>query len=363
MSNALNKENIKQEVIELLRTLVEVPSVTGFEDSVREKIIELLQPTDIQISTDNIGNLYATAPGIENKESPLPHIMVCAHMDEVGFIVSNIDEEGFIYLFPLGGIPEYLGAGEWVSLHTDRGIIQGGIGIHPPHLPFSGTQEFFVDVGAQNREQVQRMGISVGTAVTFSHNFHQLNKNRVMARCLDNRVGCAILIVLLQQISANRIEANVTGVFSSTEEHGMLPGNNSHAIGSRGALVAAMKLQPDFSIIVDSIVCSDIPGIPSHMRQICLGKGVALRLVDDLAIMRQQMRMFLKNIAVKENIHIQEGISRSYTDASVIQLADVPVATLGIPLRYAHSPAQIADLDDIMQTLHFINAIIKKVAH
>jgi endoglucanase len=350
---------IKEQLGDLLQELVEVPGVTGFEDGVRQKIASLLQPAGAQTSTDHTGNLYATIPG-QNGGDGHPHVMFCAHMDEVGFVVNNIDPDGFIYLYPLGGIPDYLGPGEWVALHTEYGKVYGSIGIHPPHLPVSGRREIFVDIGVQSRDQVLQTGISVGTPVTFSHNFQRLYKNRVMGRCLDDRMGCAALVLLLRELAKNRPRVTVTGVFSSTEEHGMLPGSGPAPVqGSRGAMVAAMKLRPGFAVVVDSMVCSDIPGIPPHLRQIRLGGGVALRLVDDLAIMRPQMRAFLKKVAAGACITVQEGISRSYTDASVIQLADVPVATLGIPLRYAHSPAQVADLGDIAQTCLLMEAIVQ----
>lgn len=359
MAVNFNKESLGNEIVELLQELITVAGVTGFEDAVREKITALLRPGGAHISTDHMGNLYATVPG-KNKSgnSTSPRVMICAHMDEVGYVVSNIDDRGFIYLYPLGGIPDYLGPGEWVSLHTGSEVIQGSVGIHPPHLPVTGQKEIFVDVGAEDRNEVLQMDISVGTPVTFSHGFRQLNRNRVLGRCLDDRMGCALLTALLRKLSADPIEAEVIGVFSSTEEHGMLPGSGPSGVhGSRGALVAAMKMRPDFAVVVDSMVCSDIPGIPSHMRQIRLGRGAALRLVDDLAIMRPPMRSFLKKVAQTADITIQEGISRSYTDASVIQLLDIPVATLGIPLRYAHAPAQIADINDLVQTLLFIHAI------
>lgn len=348
---------MKEQLVELLRELVQVPGVTGFEDGISQKIAGQLKQSGIQTGTDHAGNLYATVPGTGGDGRP--RVMICAHMDEVGFVVSNIDPGGFIYLYPLGGIPGYLGPGEWVVLHTEGGEVHGGVGIHPPHLPVSGQREIFVDIGAQSREQVLQKGITVGTPVTFSHNFRRLDKDRVMGRCLDNRMGCAALVLLLRELASTKPPVTVTGVFSSTEEHGMPPGSGPGPVqGSRGALVAAMKLRPGLAVVVDSMVCSDIPGIPPHHRQIRLGGGPALRLVDDLAIMRPKVRAFLKKVAGEAGITVQEGISRSYTDTSVIQLADVPVATLGIPLRYAHSPAQIADLGDIAQTCLFMKAIV-----
>ncbi|KAF1085562.1 Aminopeptidase YpdE [Sporotomaculum syntrophicum] len=355
-------EALREEIIELLQELIDVAGVTGFEDAVRAKILTLLKATGAACSTDNMGSLYVTVPGEGQDGSRLPRVMICAHMDEVGYLVGSIDDQGFIYLFPLGGIPENLGAGEWVSLHTAATVIQGCVGIYPPHLPVTAQQEIFVDVGAQSRDEVLHMGITVGTPVTFTHGFKQLNRNRVAGRCLDDRMGCALLIALLRRLSAHPVAAEVTGVFTSTEEHGMLPGGGQANVhGSRGAQVATMRLRPDFAIVVDSMVGSDIPGIAPHLRQIHLGQGVALRLADELAIMRPPMRAFLNEVARSTGITLQEGVSRSYTDASVIQLFDVPVATLGIPLRYVHAPAQIADLGDLIQAMHYMQAIVENI--
>jgi len=356
----VDHEALKIELIELLQELINIAGVTGFEDQVREKIIALLLPSGAPYRTDYMGNLYITVPGKNSSDSKLTRVMICAHMDEVGYLVSSIDEQGYIYLFPLGGIPEYLGPGEWVSLHTGTAVVQGCVGMYPPHLLAQGQQEMFVDVGAQNRDEVLQLGISVGTPVTFTHGFQQLNQNRLMGRCFDDRVGCAILIALLRRLAANPIEAEVTGVFSTTEEHGMLPGSGKANVhGSRGAQVATRQLRPDFAVVLDSMAASDIPGIPSHQRQISLGHGVALRLVDELAIMRPPMRRFLKELAGTAGITIQEGLSRSYTDTSVIQQFGVPVATLGIPLRYVHAPAQIADIGDLVQTMQLLQAIVQ----
>ncbi|WP_027363662.1 M42 family metallopeptidase [Desulfotruncus alcoholivorax] len=354
--------SIADEIFGLLEELIAIPGVTGFEDAVRDKLVTLLPASGITVGSDNMGNLYATLTSSDSGDNK-PKVMLCAHMDEVGFVVSSIDSEGFIYLYPLGGVPDYLGPGLWVRIHGSGGDIYGSVGIHPPHLPVTGNREIFVDVGASSRQEVLDMGIEVGTSVTFARDFRRLKGDRVMGRCLDDRVGCAILVALLRHLAGKKVGASITGVFSSTEEHGMLPGSGPAPVtGSRGALVAAMNLKPDFAIVMDSMVCSDIPGIPRHMRQIRLGGGAALRLVDDLAIMRPRMRLFLQNVARNNNIQIQQGVSRSYTDTSVIQLADVPVATLGIPLRYAHSPGQIADLGDMAGIFNFVSAIVQNIS-
>jgi len=362
LSCAPGLEKVKEELAALLDELVNVAGVTGFEDAVRHKIAALLEPTGAQLDTDHMGNLYAAVPGRGNERGNRPAVMLCAHMDEVGFVVSNIDAEGFIYLYPLGGIPDHLGPGEWVSLQAGETAVQGVIGMHPPHLPAAGGHSIFVDVGARSRDEVLQMGLDIGTPAIFTHSFRRLGSGRVAGRCLDNRMGCAVLIALLRRLPDSAAPAAVTCVFSTTEEHGMLPGSKPGPVyGARGALVAAMKLRPDLAVVVDSMAAGDIPGTPGHSRQIRLGGGTALRLVDDLTIMRPGMRSLLKKIAAANGIPVQEGMSRSYTDASAVQLAGVPVAALGIPLRYGHSPAQVADLEDMAQTLLFLQALLNNV--
>lgn len=344
----------REDIVKTLEALINIPAVTGFEDNLRDYIKKLVSPYT-KTEEDRMGNLIAYRKGAENGIK----IMLSAHLDEIGYVVRSIDTRGYLYLYPLGGMPETIGPGQWVSVHTERGPVPGTIGINSPHLPVSGTLPLFADVGAESRHQAMAMGVKIGDPVTTNYGFLRLNEERVMGRCMDNRIGCTILVTLLKLLAQTTRQANIYTVFSSTEEHGMHPGIPPAQVhGARGAFVAAQKIKPHFAIVLDTMVANDIPGLPEPEQLIRLGRGVSLRLVDDMSIMRPRVRKLARTVAEKNNIKFQEGVSRSFTDASVIQLADAAVCTLGIPLRYVHSPGQVASLSDIESTIKMITGII-----
>lgn len=346
---------LKENIAGILTSLCEVAAVTGHEDNLQKHIRKMISAY-ASSTVDALGNLTARHAGTGGGWK----IMLCAHMDEIGFIVRAIDTSGFLYLYPLGGIPSGLGPGLWVTVHAERGPVYGTTGIHPPHLPVSGSPPLFVDVGAGSRHQAMAMGIKIGDPVTVDCTFRRLNDERVMGRCLDNRMGCAVLIATLKLLAEkNNTKSDIYAVFSSTEEHGMHPGTPPEQVhGARGAYLAATTIKPDLAVVLDSMAASDIPGLPEHERLIHLGKGVSLRLVDDMSIMRPGMRRLARAVAEKYNIKFQEGISRSFTDASVVQLAGAAVLTLGIPLRYIHSPGQVASLTDIESAVQMVTGVI-----
>ncbi|WP_066640272.1 M42 family metallopeptidase [Desulfolucanica intricata] len=348
----------KEKLIRLLKKFIAVSGVTGFEDQIREQIRLEVEPFCENIIEDSMGNLIAsTSDGIQN-----PTVMICAHMDEIGYAVRAVDKNGYLYLHALGGVPKDLGPGEWVLVQSDKGAVPGVVGTLPPHLATGGDLLQFVDIGAGSKNEVFDTGIKIGDPVTFDRNLTMLGKDKVLGRCLDNRAGCAVVTMLLEMVKNMQIGVKVVGVFASTEEHGMMPeirGLEMH--GSRGAYAAAKSVKPDFAIVVDSMVCNDTPGIPERDTVVRMGKGPCLRLIDDLSVMRPGMRRFLTAIAEKNNIPFQVGISRSYTDASVIQLLNIPVATLGMPLRYVHSPGQLAHIEDLLNTIRFIYKIVQTI--
>jgi endoglucanase len=344
----------REDIIKTLESLVQIAAVTGFEDDLRESIKKKVAPY-ADTREDQMGNFTAVRRGTGDGLK----IMLCAHMDEIGFVVRSIDPRGFLYLYPLGGLPANIGPGHWVNVHTDRGPIPGTIGIHAPHLPVSGNPPLFVDIGAERRHQAMAMGIKIGDPVTVQYGFSQLNGERLIGRCMDNRIGCTVLVTVLKMLSQTHHKSSIFAVFSSTEEHGMHPGNPPAQMhGARGAYLAAQNIKPHFTIVLDSIAASDIPGLPESEKLIRLGQGVALRLVDDMAIMRPRVKRFARAVAERNNIRIQEGISRSYTDASMVQLLDTAVCTLGIPLRYNHSPGQVVSISDIESAIKMVTGII-----
>lgn len=355
-------------IVKSLETLNNIAAVTGHEDDIRNHIQQVAAPYATSITEDQMGNLIVHRKGAPGGLK----IMISVHMDEIGYVVRSIDQHGYLHLYPLGGMPEGIGPGQWIIVHTEKGPVKGATGIQSPHSPTTGTPSLFADVGAENKHQAMAMGIKIGDPVNINQGFSRLNNDRVLGRCMDNRAGCAILLAVLKLLAENHSNANagadskpnspradIYAVFSSTEEHGMHPGIPPAQVhGARGAFLAAQKIKPHFAIVVDTMIANDFPGIAEPDQVIKLGQGVALRLVDDMSIMRPRVRKLARTVAQKHNINYQEGISRSFTDASVIQLTGAAVCTLGIPMRYIHSPGQVASMADIESTIRLVLGII-----
>jgi len=291
-------------------------------------------------------------------------VMFVAHMDEIGWVVKKIDAQGFLHLYPLGGVPENILRGQWVRVITRKGPVLGAVVVKPPHLAASGETLQVVDVGADSAEEARSLGIEVGDQAVVDRRFALLsNSRRAIGRCFDNRMGCALLIHLLRHLAESGCDSSVVAVFSSTEEHGMGSHLRNFAVfgsGSRGAWLPAQEEKPDLAFVVDTNTCSDLPGVPEHDVMVRMGKGPVLRFLDDLTVLRREVRDFMLGVAKEEGIPVQIGFSMAYTDASVIQMAGVPVGVIGIPLRYLHSPAQILHLPDLLLALRWAAALARK---
>lgn len=342
-----------------LSELMTPAGVTGQEEAVADKIEELLGDLPVVKKQDAMGNLAA----VFNPQGR-PRVMFVAHMDEIGWVVKKIDPQGFLHLYPLGGVPENILRGQWVRVITRRGPVSGAVVVKPPHLAASGEALMVVDIGVDSAEEAQALGVAVGDQVVVERHFALLNNSqRAIGRCFDNRMGCALLIHLLRYLAASQAGCCVIAVFSSTEEHGMGSHSRNFAVfgsGSRGAWLPAQVGKPDLAFVVDTNTCSDLPGVPEHEVMVRMGKGPVLRFLDDLTILRREVRDFMLRVAEEEGIPVQIGFSMAYTDASVIQMAGIPVGVIGIPLRYLHSPAQVLHLPDLLLALRWAAALVKK---
>lgn len=342
-----------------LSQLIEIAGVTGQENPVAKKISDLLSMLPVNKKKDSLGNLTVTL----NPNSK-PKVMFVAHMDEIGWVVKKIDKQGFLHLYPLGGIPANILEGQWVSVTTQsKKIIPGAVVVRPPHLA-GGKTLTAIDVGADSIEETLKMGISPGDPVIIERHFTRMaNTDRAIGRCFDNRMGCALLIHLLHYFTEANLDYGLVCVFSTTEEHGMSDHSRNfslHGPGSRGAWLPAHTEKPDLAFIIDTTTCSDLPGSAEHEVNVQLGKGPVLRFLDDLTIIRPEMRQFMLEVAIEHGIPYQFGFSKAYTDASVVQLAGIPVGVIGIPLRYTHSPAQIIHLPDLLMALKWAVTLVKR---
>ncbi|WP_048601213.1 M42 family metallopeptidase [Rubeoparvulum massiliense] len=325
---------------DLFRRLTEAPGAAGFEDPVRQIMREELSKYTHEIVTDHLGSIF----GVRRDQSDGPTVMVAGHMDEVGFMVTRIDDHGFIRFQALGGWWEQVLLAQRVQLVTKKGIIEGVIGSIPPHnLSPEARQKpmemknMFIDVGADSREEAEQAGIMPGTPVVPICPFTPMvNPKKLMAKAWDNRYGCGLAIQLLRDIQ-NETLPNVLYAGANVQEE----------VGLRGAATAANMIQPDIFFALDASAAGDIPGGgPEAFGK--LGDGVLLRIYDRTMVTHPRLRDFVLDTAESNNIPYQFFISQGGTDAGRIHTSGmgVPSTVIGICSRYIHSHASIIHTDD-----------------
>ena len=329
------------EWIELIQTLVSAHGPSGDEGEVREAILRLAQPYGVEGETDTMGNLILHRPGHG------PKVMLCAHMDSIGLIVTHVEEEGFLRVGRLGGIsPQEM-------LYTPFRFRNGvrGVMAKEEKAAFGKLKldECYLDIGARDREQAGEM-VQVGdTAVYDSSTF--FNGDKVISPYLDNRISCAILLQVLGQLP-EALPCDLYLVFSVQEE-----------VGLRGAKTAAWAVEPDYALAVDVTDVDDTPGT-ERCGTVQLGKGAAVKMMDHSVICCPQVVEELTRLAQTHSIPVQRDILRSGgTDAGAIQVSRSGVKTGGVsvPCRYIHTPAEMADLSDVRACVDLLAAFVQAI--
>jgi tetrahedral aminopeptidase len=336
--------------LDLLKLLCETPGIPGREAAIRRVVLEKLAPLVDETSVDPLGNVIGLKRG-----SGGPKVMVAAHMDEIGFFVSHIDDSGFIRLHPVGGFDARLLPAQRVIIHgqnsqTFRGVIQfSGKPIHlldssemrPPKV-----EDLFVDVGMPADEV--RSSIEVGDMVTMDRSLEVVGE-AVVSKSLDDRVGVYVMIEALRR--AGDVSADIYAVATTQEE-----------VGLRGARTAAFSIEPDISVALDITLAMDIPDSKNQHVVTKLGAGPGIKIMDSSVISHPGLLQHFRDISAREEIPYQlELLPRGGTDAGATQLikgGNVAI-TLSIPARYAHSVNEMARIDDIEATTKLLAAFFR----
>lgn len=347
---------MKNKAISLLQELTEAHSVPGHEDEVRAIFVDELAECG-ELSTDRNGSVFCEAGSVG------PRVMLAGHMDEVGFMVQNITPDGFVQFVALGGWWEHNLLAQRVEILTRSGRkILGVIASLPPHfLPENQRRQvipldhLFIDVGAGNREQATaEFGISLGDPIAPCSAFTPLaGRDHFMAKAFDNRVGMAGVIqagqILTQSMHPNRL---------------ILCGTVQEEVGLRGAKTAANFAKPDIAIVLEGPPADDAPGFHRSDSQGCLGGGVQIRMFDPTAIAHPRLARLAIDTALEAGIRHQVTVRRSGgTDAGSFHLANhgIPSLVLGVPARYIHSHNAIIDINDYLQMLALVTALIRRL--
>jgi endoglucanase len=346
---AIKKEKID---LELMRKICEAPGVSGFEGPIRNILIPEFEKYCDEVKTDRMGNLIGLkrATRFITGEAPLK-VMVSAHMDEIGFAVRHIDEEGFIKIMALGGIDQRTILSERVIIHG-REDVHGFIAPKPNWilnedeknkvLPIS---ELVVDTGLSKAEIEKK--VSLGDPISFAADFEEFNCDMILGRNFDDRIGVYTLVEAMRRVGD--LGVDFYAVASVQEE-----------LGVRGAITASYAIDPDIGIAIDGSLASDIPYAKPEDRHCRLGQGAGIYLIDARTISDPLLVKFFINLAEQNNILFQINLGGG-TDASEMQRtkSGVRALTIGAPTRYMHSTTQLCHKTDIEETVRLLVAFLE----
>ncbi len=345
------------ETLAMLKDLTDAKGIPGNEREPREVMKKYITPYSDEISYDGLGSLIAKKEGNEAG----PKIMISGHLDEVGFMVTQIDEKGFLRFQTVGGWWSQVMLAQRVTVVTSKGDITGVIGSKPPHILSADARkkpvdikDMFIDIGASSREQALEFGVKPGDQVVPYFEFTVMNNEKMLlAKAWDNRIGCAIAIDVLKYLKNEDHPNVVYGVGSVQEE-----------VGLRGAKTAATMIKPDLAIAVDVGIAGDTPGISEKEALSKMGDGPQIILYDASMVSHKGLRDFVVGVADELSIPYQfDAIAGGGTDAGSIHitLEGVPALAITIATRYIHSHAGILHRDDYENAVKLIAEVIKRL--
>ncbi|HXC05257.1 MAG TPA: M42 family metallopeptidase [Bacteroidia bacterium] len=329
--------------VALLKKICEMAGAPGHEQRVRAFVQEQAKPFADSITTDNMGNVTVFRKGKKSKK-----VMVAAHMDEISFIVTHIDDNGFLRFIPLGGFDPKTLTAQRVIVHGKKDII-GVMGSKPIHMMSAEERakvvplsDYFIDLGLSKKE-VEKI-VRTGDVVTRQRELIEMG-NCVNCKSIDNRVSVFILLETMRELKTPPYD--VYAVFTVQEE-----------VGVRGAGISAMQIQPDFGFGLDTTIAFDVPGAKEHEKITSLGAGAAIKIMDSSTICDYRMVRYMREVADKHKIKYQEEIlPAGGTDTAGIQRMTPGGSISGaisIPTRHIHQVIEMADKSDIRASIDLL---------
>lgn len=340
---------------EFLVDLLNARSPSGYEMEAQAVVDRYVQPSADEYRKDGIGNRIATV-----KSDKGPTLVMTGHMDELGLIITYVDEKGYLYFDTVGGIDLSTISGRRVSILTQKGVVTGVTGRRAIHLlnaeerkKLPEKQNLWIDIGAKDKEDALKR-VQIGDVAVYNQSFEMMTGSIGIARAFDNKSGCYVVCEALRRLAADRegLDATVVSVATSQEE-----------IGCRGARAVATGVKADFAIAVDVGHATDHPECDNRrFGENILGKGPILTRGANV---NPLMFRKLVEIAEKEKIPYQvEADPRpTATDGRELQMGPggIPTAVVSIPLRYMHTPSEVVDLQDIENTVRLLVAYAKSL--
>ncbi|WP_062355266.1 M42 family metallopeptidase [Bacillus kwashiorkori] len=346
------------ETLMMLKDLTDAKGIPGNEREAREVMKKYISSYANEITTDGIGSLIAKKDG----QADGPKVMIAGHLDEVGFMVTNIDDRGFVRFQTVGGWWSQVMLAQRVTIVTSNGdTVTGVIGSKPPHIlspearkkPVD-IKDMFVDIGATSKEEAKAWGVSPGDMIVPYFEFTVMkNEKHLLAKAWDNRIGCAVAIDVLKNLQKENHPNVVYSVGAVQEE-----------VGLRGAKTAAYQIEPDIGFALDVGIAGDTPGVTEKEALGKMGKGPQIVVYDASMVSHKGLRDFVTGIADELQIPYQfEAIPGGGTDAGSIHLTKtgVPSLAITIPTRYIHSHAGILHRDDYENTVKLLTEVVKRL--
>lgn len=348
----MNIESIK----ELQQNLSSLLGVSGYEEEVRNFILDEIEKKDLADKAwiDSLGNVLAIKEGTTGQD----RILLDAHIDEIGFMISHIDKKGFLRFVPIGGWDNRILLGQSVILKSGDGqLFHGIIGSKPPHLTTVEERKkvvdilnMYIDIGMSSEEEVLKKQINIGTIGTLFSPFAEFPNGMVRGKAFDDRSGCNVLLHTMMLLKEKEHNDTVLFNFAAQEE-----------VGGYGAITGSYSLKPTMAIAIENTTAADVPGIKDSEIPVYIGKGPAITVADISIISNPKVnKRLIKNAEIRKLTYQYKKPRYGMTDAGKIQFSrsGVPSTVVSVPCRYIHSPTSLLKLDDIYKTIQLIEAFI-----
>jgi tetrahedral aminopeptidase len=348
---------VPNDAIDYLRMLVELTGVSGAEEDVVRTVVRLVRPLADSTTVDPFGNVIA----IRDAAGPdARRCVLAAHMDEVGFRISKVDESGFLRFEKVGGTDNRVLLGQRVWVGTPQGRILGVIGTKSAHLLSDQDRtsvpphaDQYIDIGARSTDEAYGMGVSLGAPAGFTGELQELGagSGRYTAHALDDRAGCAVLLALLDRLGDEPPPVTVVAIFSVQEE-----------VGLRGAQAAIQGQRADVGLAIDTTAFDDTPDTGTCSLR--LGAGPAVKIMDFSLLAHPAVRRALLEAGRSAGVATQEEIlMRIGTDAGALQFGErgIPAGTVSIGTRYTHSPIEVFDRNDLDGAVRLLQQFLRQV--
>ncbi len=349
----IDRESVIQTQIEL-SNLIGCP---GHEEEVTDYLMMKLEKLSVNKAwIDPLGNVLAIKEGSDPNGLK---ILLDGHVDEVGFMISHIDDRGFLTVETLGGVDKRLMLGSLLQFQTEKNDrILGVVGASPPHVTkpderkkVPAINEMFIDVGCNSKEEVLILGLDIGSVGTFHTKSEMLNDNTIIGKAFDDRTACNVILHVLEELKDKEIPNTILINFAVQEE-----------VGLRGATVGTYSLEPNIALAIENTIASDVPGISSTKVITALGDGPSVTVADRSLIVPKKILDRIKKAAEMDKIDWQyKKPIYGRTDAGRISLtrSGVPAGVISVPCRYIHSNVGLLRVDDIINTIKMVTNFCK----